>query len=72
MKEDKLVDAIKKDFDQFLKQLNLDVMSKQFQAKLMQYVYSPDVLPELLHRFIAGTPKIYYNFQEPNQKLKVL
>lgn len=41
------------------------------------YLYSPDILPEIINRFISrieieedGTPKIYYNFQEPNQGLK--
>lgn len=38
----------------------------------MLYLYSPKVLPEVIHRFISrieieedGTPRIYYNFKEP-------
>ncbi|MEK5379213.1 recombinase family protein [Niallia sp. FSL W8-0635] len=42
----------------------------------LQYLYSPDVLPEIIHRFISridieedGTAKVFYNFQEPSNIL---
>lgn len=38
-----------------------------------EYLYSPEVLPELIHRFVTkievradGTPKVHYCFQKPN------
>lgn len=44
----------------------------------LQYLYSPDILPELIHRYISrieiekdGTPRIYINFRH-SKKLNVL
>lgn len=52
-------------------QLSLDCIKSDF----MQYLYSPDVFPEIIHRFISriyiekdGTPRIYYNFQKPRNQ----
>lgn len=52
--------------------IDLDCIKEDF----LHYLYSPDVLPELIHRFISrieiekdGTPRIYYNFQKPVNKL---
>jgi site-specific DNA recombinase len=49
-------------------EINITSMEKEF----IDYLYSTDVLPELIHRFISrieivegGTPNIFYNFQEP-------
>lgn len=52
--------------------IDLDYIKEDF----LQYLYSPDVIPELIHRFISrieietdGTPRIYYNFQAPDKIL---
>lgn len=48
--------------------IDLDCIKVDF----LQYLYSPDILPELIHRFISrieiekdGTSNIFYNFQRP-------
>ncbi|MEH6908654.1 recombinase family protein [Neobacillus drentensis] len=52
--------------------IDLDSIKEDF----LQYLYSPDIMPELIHRFISrieieldGTPRIYYNFQAPAKNL---
>lgn len=52
--------------------IDLDCIKEDF----LQYLYSPDIMPELIHRFISrveieedGTPRIYYNFQAPSKNL---
>lgn len=52
--------------------IDLDCIKEDF----LLYLYSPDILPELIHRFISrieiekdGTPRIYYNFQAPAKNL---
>jgi hypothetical protein len=51
---------------------DLDCIKEDF----LQYLFSPDILPELIHRFISrieiekeGTLRTYYNFQAPAKNL---
>ncbi|WP_051591008.1 recombinase family protein [Bacillus sp. UNC438CL73TsuS30] len=51
--------------------IDLDCIKEDF----LQYLYTPEILPELIHRFISrieiekdGTPRIYYNFHAPRNQ----
>lgn len=52
-----------------------EIDMSSIKTDFLQYLFSPDILPEIIHRFISrieiekdGTPRIYYNFNAPRNQ----